>query len=351
MEESRPGDLTAQLRRERLLDMEARLVQVRRRAFAVLALALIASGPWIGFWFLIPLGLALGAFTVADRRMVGSAHPDRWAAGGWAIAPMMIAVSVALTGAAESPATSWFALAAVTVGARFELRGVLVGVAYMVVLLLIVTVGLDPQTVLDRPDSVLFPLAIVVATAILSAAVSQSDREHRHGAVVDPLTGLLNRAALTQRFVELEEQATQSDLPLSVGFIVGDIDHFKTVNDEHGHAAGDDVLKDVAYAMRKCLRAFDLVYRLGGEEFVVLLPGTDEEGAVEIGERLRAAVASASEATGAVPVTMSFGVSIARAPGLDFDALFAFADEALYEAKRAGRDRVVVAGRPAFVSA
>lgn len=349
MEEGRPVDLTAQLRRERLLDMEARLTPVRRQSFVVLALALVASGPWIGFWFLIPLALALGAFAVADRRMPTSRHPERWAAAGWAIAPLMIAVSVALTGGAESPAAAWFALPAVTLGARFERRGVLAGLAYVVTLLLLVTVGLDAALVLDRPDRVIFPLAIVVAVAILSAAVTQSDREHRHGAVVDQLTGLLNRAALAQRFGELEEQAAQSDRALSVGMVVADLDHFKVVNDEHGHAMGDSVLKDVAYAMRKTLRAFDLVYRIGGEEFVVLLPGAEPDTAVEIAERLREAVSHASDDTGAVPVTMSLGVSIARAPGIDFEALFKASDSALYEAKRAGRDRVVMAGATAAV--
>ena len=342
--------------------MEGRLTRVRRQTFVVLALALLASGPWIGFWFLIPLGLSLAAFAYADRRMCHSAHPFGWAAAGWAISPLMIAVSVALTGGPESSALAWFALPAVTLGVRFERRGVLIGMAYIVALLIVVSVGIDPASVLDRPDRLISALAIVMAVAILYAAVTESDREHRHGAVVDPLTGLLNRAALAQRFNELEEQAAQSDLPLSVGFVVGDLDHFKAVNDEHGHVMGDSVLKDVAYAMRKSLRAFDLVYRIGGEEFVVLLPGADAEMALEIAERLREAVARASDGTGAVPVTMSLGVAIARAPGLDFERLFKASDAALYEAKRAGRDRVVLApgvpgatqggfGRPDFAGA
>ena len=83
--------LTDQLSRERLLDMEARLGRVRRQAFAVLALALIASGPWLGFEFLIPLFVALAGFAIADRRMRRSPRPERWVAVAWALAPLIIA--------------------------------------------------------------------------------------------------------------------------------------------------------------------------------------------------------------------------------------------------------------------
>src|SRR5918995_6359623 len=141
------GDLASQLRRERLLDMETRITVFRRRAFTVLALALVASGPWIGFWFLIPLAAALVASTIADRLVRTRKHAHRWAAVGWGISGVMIAVSIALTGAADSPAVMWLALPAVTLGARFELRGVLLGVAFLIALLLVCTLGLDAQAV------------------------------------------------------------------------------------------------------------------------------------------------------------------------------------------------------------
>jgi diguanylate cyclase (GGDEF)-like protein len=338
---SRGGELAAQLRHERLVDMEARLGVYRRRAFAVLALALIASGPWIGFWFLIPLATALIASTVADRFVRTRKHAHRWAAVGWGISGVMIAVSVALTGAADSPAVMWLALPAVTLGARFELRGVLLGVAFLITLMLVVTLGLDPQAVWDRPDALIFPIALVIATAIFSGATQASDREHRREAVLDPLTGLLNRSAMLNRFEELEQLAGHGE-HASLGLLVADLDHFKQINDEHGHPVGDAVLKDVAYAMRKALRAFDLVYRVGGEEFVVLLPGADLERTLEVGERLREAVAECR--TGDVAVTMSIGAAAARGGGVRFLDLYGAADAALYAAKRGGRDRVCAAG-------
>jgi diguanylate cyclase (GGDEF)-like protein len=345
---SRGGDLAAALRRERLLDMETRIGVVRRRAFTVLALALIASGPWIGLWFLIPLAAALIASTIADRLVRTRTHAHRWAAVGWGISGVMIAGSVALTGQAGSPAVMWMALPAVTLGARFEMRGVLCGVGFLIALMLLSTLALDAGAVLDRPDALIFPIALVIATAIFSGATQASDREHRREAVLDPLTGLLNRAALLARFDELEQLAGHGE-HASLGMLVADLDHFKRVNDEYGHPAGDAVLQDIAYALRKALRAFDLVYRIGGEEFVVLLPGADLDRTLEVGERLRAAVAE--QRTGDIAVTMSLGAAAARGSAVRFAELYCAADAALYGAKRAGRDRVCAAGSRALVVA
>jgi diguanylate cyclase (GGDEF)-like protein len=342
MEESPVIGLSDQLRRERLLDMECRLAAVRRRAFVVLALSLVASGPWLGYWFLAPLAAAGLAFAGADRMVRRSASPERWAAIGWGVAPLAIAFSVALTGAADGPALCWFALPVVTLGARFEPRGVRAGVAYTVALMLLVTVVIDHDGVLEDPSRVIAVLALVIAVGILAGASADSEREHRRGAVMDALTGLLNRSALSQRLAELEQQAGQH-ADASLGLLVADIDHFKAVNDEHGHLVGDVVLRDTAYVMRKTLRAFDLIYRVGGEEFVVLLPGADLAKTVEIGERLREAVAVGPD--GGVRVTLSLGAAAACGPHATYRTLFAAADDALYRAKRGGRDRVEAAGQ------
>jgi diguanylate cyclase (GGDEF)-like protein len=347
MASSPASDLGQQLRRERLLDMEGRIARVRRRAFGVLALSLIASGPWLGFWFLVPLGAAGIAFALTDRMLRRAQRPERWAALGWGIAPLAIAISVALTGGADGPALGWFALPVVTLGARFETRGVRIGVAYTLALVLAVCFGVDHAGVVDDPSRLIAAFALVLAIAILTDASTQSEREHRRGAVMDPLTGLLNRSALAQRFDELEQQAHQhADAPL--GFLIADIDHFKAVNDQHGHPAGDAVLKDVAYEMRKTLRAFDLIYRVGGEEFVVLLPGADLEKTLEVGERLRAAVAAS--VTGGVQVTLSAGAAAATGAAVRFTDLYGRADAALLRAKRGGRNRVEAAGLEAVAS-
>lgn len=123
-----------------------------------------------------------------------------------------------------------------------------------------------------------------------------------------------------------------------------DVDNFKEVNDQHGHDRGDAVLRDVAYTLRKQLRSFELIYRLGGEEFLVVLPGMNHVGGLEIAQRLRAAVEQA-QPTG-IPVTISLGLSDRCGEQVDYDVLFKAADEALYDAKRAGRNRVAVAPSP-----
>jgi diguanylate cyclase (GGDEF)-like protein len=152
---------------------------------------------------------------------------------------------------------------------------------------------------------------------------------------------MLNRKALTSRVEELTQQSEISGAP--VGILVGDLDHFKSVNDTAGHAARDAVLSDVAHRLRAQLRAFDLAYRIGGEEFLVLLPGADLEESRALADGLRVAVAREGLGEGR-HVTISFGVSASpRGEAFRYGEVFAAADAALYEAKRTGRDRVCVA--------
>jgi diguanylate cyclase (GGDEF)-like protein len=232
---------------------------------------------------------------------------------------------------------AWFAIPLMTLGARFSGRGIAVGVALSVILLLAVAFGVDAQAVVHNPTLVVAPIALMIAVAMFQTVLMRSDVKHRAEAVIDPLTGMLNRKALARRVEELAQQSQITRQP--IGLIAGDIDHFKQINDSHGHAAGDAVLTDVAYELRKTLRAFDLFYRTGGEEFLVLLPGADLAHTTELAEALRAAVAQ--EPLGGHRVTMSFGAA-ASAPDqvFDYEAVFGEADAALYEAKHSGRNRV-----------
>jgi diguanylate cyclase (GGDEF)-like protein len=326
-----------ELARERLLDMERRLERPRARSLGVLAVALLACGFWQGWWWLVPLALAAGGFHLADRRLVRSARPEVWIAAAWVIAQLAIAISAALTGGANSPALPWLVLPVVTLSARFDRRGLVAGGAFTIALMLAVALGVDAAAVAAEPQLLVYPLALLVGVAILSSALMDSDLQHRSQAVLDGLTGMLNRTALGARAQELAYQSQLSGEP--VGVIIADLDRFKQVNDVYGHARGDDVLRDVAYVLRKQLRAFDLVYRLGGEEFVVLLPGADEDHAAEVADRLRESISAAPIA--GLPITMSFGVAASTRGGpFAYDAVFARADAALYAAKRAGRDRV-----------
>ena len=163
-------------------------------------------------------------------------------------------------------------------------------------------------------------------------------------AVTDALTGLFNRRYLETHSKALADQARTAGNPLSA--LIMDIDHFKSVNDTHGHAAGDSVLREFAQRLRRNTRGIDLVCRLGGEEFAIIMVDTPLWRAQQIAERLRTSVAGEpfrlnSDGTPHVIVTASVGVATLGPPGEDMDALFARADQALYAAKREGRNRVV----------
>jgi diguanylate cyclase (GGDEF)-like protein len=323
--------------RERMLDMDRRLVPVRRRSLIVLGLALIASGPWIGWWTLAPLLVAGAFFGVADRQIASMRRPEHALFAAWVGSEVMIAASVALTGGPTAPMMCWLAIPMVTLVARFSDRGIAVGMATTIALLLAVSFGVDAGAVIANPTLLIAPIALIVSVTMFAIALGRSDAEHRSRAVLDPLTSMLNRTALESRVLELEQQSAISGEP--VGVILADIDHFKVVNDTHGHVIGDAVLRHVAYTIRKQLRAFDLGYRIGGEEFLVLLPGALDGQAAALAEQIRGAVEA--ESIAGVAVTISCGVA-GSTPGTRFEYELAFAgcDLALYEAKDLGRNQV-----------
>jgi diguanylate cyclase (GGDEF)-like protein len=157
-------------------------------------------------------------------------------------------------------------------------------------------------------------------------------------ATTDFLTGLRNRRAY-EELIEVEvARAERTGLPLAL--VLGDLDHFKQVNDRLGHAQGDLVLQRVARRMLRNQRRIDTAVRLGGEEFALVLPNTDTHGAWVVAERLRQALRAEFESD-PVRLTMSFGVACYPHDAADATGLFAAADRALLEAKRTGRDRVV----------
>ncbi len=162
-------------------------------------------------------------------------------------------------------------------------------------------------------------------------------------ALVDPLTGLNNRRYLESHLASLLETAAHRGQPVS--FMILDLDHFKSVNDTHGHAAGDQVLKGFAARCKRVVRQVDLLCRFGGEEFVVVMPDASMSVAAVIAERLRAAVQGEVFPVGeqkSVAVTVSIGLA-EMAGDANPDALFRRADRALYRSKSSGRNRVTAA--------
>jgi diguanylate cyclase (GGDEF)-like protein len=333
--------------RERMLDMEERVLPVRRRTFVILAVAIAAAAPWIGWWpllFLIPVS---AFFSAADLFMPRVNRPEFLMFAAWIGSELAIAGAVSLEGGPRVAALSWLAIPVITLSSRFSMRGVVAGVLIAAALVLAVAFGVDAAYVLHDPERVITPLALVLSVAVLSTPLMRSDIQHRSDAVIDQLTGMLNRKALSLRVHELAQQSEITGE--TVGVIVADLDHFKHINDTRGHTVGDAVLKEVAYLLRKQLRAFDLAYRLGGEEFLILVPGSDLAHASELAERLRESVC-AEEVGGGVTVTMSVGVACSPAgERFDYAEVFSRADAALYRAKDLGRDQVCLDGELAAV--
>jgi diguanylate cyclase (GGDEF)-like protein len=184
-------------------------------------------------------------------------------------------------------------------------------------------------------------LVIGQALAMLLLLQDRALRQIERLIEVDVLTGLLNRRGFDERLRRLLQRGG-SQLPV---LAVLDVDHFKRINDTHGHAVGDAVLSAIGERLRETLRPLDLAVRLGGEEFAVIWAQPEPGGEARLGERLREVVGSETFITAAGPLAVTVSVGVARARGTSEapEAVFSRADAALYEAKRAGRDQVKLA--------
>ena len=167
----------------------------------------------------------------------------------------------------------------------------------------------------------------------------------REQAIRDPLTGLFNRRYLEETLPRELDRCAREGRPLALALL--DLDHFKRVNDQHGHEAGDAVLRRFGEELQKAMRRSDIACRLGGEEFVLVLPGAESEAALRRVEALRARFAErivVAAGRYALSVTLSAGLACFPGDGATGEALLRAADEAMYRAKQAGRNRVCCAG-------
>ena len=199
----------------------------------------------------------------------------------------------------------------------------------------------NPSAIQEMPLHAISWTCVFIAAGVMTSMLAESERSARSDAVADPLTSLLNRKALELRLDQLRVQLARRPEPICA--IVCDLDEFKKINDTHGHEAGDAVLQDVADVLRVVLRETDLAYRLGGDEFLVLLPHTDVDTAAAVAERVRTSVER--RRPGRHEVTASVGVAGAQGAHIDLDALIVEADRALYQAKAAGRNVVHLRSR------
>ncbi len=186
-------------------------------------------------------------------------------------------------------------------------------------------------------------LTFIVGTSIFTVAMAREKQEllHKIEANTDSLTGLSNRRAFYEDATRVLE--TRRDTGMSVSVILFDLDSFKAINDTYGHGPGDEVLRVFGQTSRGMLRASDLIGRVGGEEFAVMLPGASMEAAYLVAERTRVAFTSACAGIGDFTATLSAGVARAETSST-VDSLLKAADDALYRAKYNGRNRVEVSG-------
>ena len=328
-----------ELDRGRVVDANERVRNIRLVGIGAVGVALLAAAPWIGWWVLIPFGLTAVNLVTVERRLVRSLRPERVSMWAMVTTLLTLAVGVAFSGGPRSPALPWMVLPAGIVAARFRPKVVIAGLVVTVGVIALSTLAVAPGATIHDPVNVMATLALLAGVVSIVWALQAAELHHRGEAILDPLTGLLNRHALLPRFIELACQARIARQPVCL--VLCDVDDFKQINDRYGHDRGDAVLRDIAYELRKRLRSFELIYRLGGEEFLILLPGIGRSAGLELGRRLCAAVESARP-TG-ISTTISLGLSCACRDAIDYDTLFKEADEALYEAKRTGRNRVVAA--------
>jgi diguanylate cyclase (GGDEF)-like protein len=301
------------------------------------------------------------------RRFAGEPDPPAWtwlplvcvAAAVWWFSAVRPSFSARV--ASTSPVIAGYLLAAAWTGVREARRGgetslrVLTGViglvgAFILARAAYVLLAGDQGTTFVSPASwlniatilVTAILPVIGTTAFLVMCSERARRRAEHAAATDYLTGLANRRTLTMEGNDRFAAARAGGTPWNLAVVLLDVDHFKAVNDRHGHAIGDAALKHVAEILKRHRRAGDLAGRQGGEEFAMLLAVNDRDEARAAAERLRAALVEAPFETGGGPLTItaSFGVAAMTPDDADFDAMLKRADQALYRAKANGRNRV-----------
>jgi len=329
------------LEREHLVDLGRRIHQSNRPAYIVTFGAVVAAAFVYGWPTVVAPILAAIIYNVVEH------HLDRLPRPEYALGAMWLATQAAngiglgfvRLSSAHAPLFALPVMVIMTIGssAVFPRKGVVIGVTFAALVTIASGIVIDPSLAAADPGLIALPVALVITAGLIGAAAGRSAVDHRGAAVVDQLTGMLNRAALEARVAELTHHSTSVGQEVAV--IVGDLDRFKRINDTHGHSTGDEVLQTVAYRIRKHLRTFESAYRVGGEEFVVLLPGVGVEEAEAVAQRICQAVRD--EPVGRLPVTISLGLASSTPhEAFDYQAVFGEADQALYEAKRRGRDRV-----------
>jgi diguanylate cyclase (GGDEF)-like protein len=319
-----------EVQRRQLLELNRHLREKAKPVFLIGFTLGALSAPIYGWQILIMPPLMTAVYIAVEHRLERMRRPELALGLAWLGLQAAFMGSGLIANHQMIAAASLLFLLLIGSSAVFPPRGVAIGAAFTALIMVIVAVVELPHLLLTAPAIIIFYIAIVVTIAMVGSAVGRATIAYRGLGIVDQLTGLFNRSALLVRAAELEHRSGSA----GAAVIVLDVDRFKAINDRHGHATGDAVLRELGYRVRKNLRAFESAYRIGGEEFVILLERLEDDHAEAVAERLRNTVAQAPLA--GVPTTVSLGVAVAERERFRYERLFANADDALYAAKRAG---------------
>jgi diguanylate cyclase (GGDEF)-like protein len=330
--------------RQRLIERAGRPDRTVLLVACLVGATLVATAVVRDIWALLPLITLAAAMAIGPLAVRRGAEPEYAELFFSLCITIAMAVAAGVTGGASSPIVFLLPIGVVMNALRAGPVSVALCSLVTAVVFLAASLLDDAHAILSDPLPMVSIGVMQLGVTIASIVLAKAEIGHRRASIVDPLTGLLNRHGLPDRFEELRQQALVSAAPITL--VLFDLDHFKHVNDVHGHDAGDRLLQDVAGVVRRTLRRFELVYRIGGEEFLILLPGIAEREGEGVAEELRLAIGGLAPGTG-LGVTASFGVSGTDGAEIDFEGLYRRADQALYRAKRGGRDRVNVSGTPA----
>jgi diguanylate cyclase (GGDEF)-like protein len=329
----------------RLEDLAPTVARVRVFSLAVLAPALItmvAQVPGSGMRLLVAgaAGLLLGVNVVTSYLPDDPWHP----VVSTALLHLLVCIAVAITGGATSPVLSWGVLPVLAFVTRYRAAVSLLAAAFGVVQLLLACLLAQPAQVFPGWLYLLCAVAMMFVAVITTLGLQYGEGLSRRASQTDQLTGLPNRKGFEALSAELVGRRVpgQREQPHSA-VLYCDIDHFKLINDAHGHPVGDEVLQCIGERLQGAVRVGDPVFRFGGEEFVVVLSDVTLDTAKASAERLRVAVGATPVLVtgyGELPVTISIGLAAGRRSPAE---LTHAADAALYVAKHDGRNCVRVA--------
>jgi diguanylate cyclase (GGDEF)-like protein len=316
------------LDRSRVVDANDRVRTIRKVGSGAIGVALIVSAPWLGWWTLILFALSALNFLNVDLRMPRSPHPERVSVCAILVTLGLLATGVALSGGPHSPALPWLVLPAGMVAARFRPHVVVAGLVLTVLVILTVTLGLDPRATIDNPVPVIATLALLTAVVSIVWALETAELHNRDEAILDPLTGLANRRQLSEDMAAVWSGVTPER---PVRLLMFDLDGFKAYNDTFGHPGGDLLLSRLSRAFKAAVGSHGRAYRLGGDEFCALLWGDCGEGMVE------ACMRALSEEGDGFSITSSFGSVLLPQETADPEQALQLADQRMYAYKDSSR--------------